>query len=105
MSSIRSREVARAQRPGVRHLEDALKALDFGNRLIGVHSVSISDMSMAVVKRTGRASRACEKPLGDLAAATSPTARHFCVESHTQTFFYRWFESGCVPPKQGPKSI
>jgi hypothetical protein len=31
--SIRRREVAGAQRSGVRHCEDALKALDFGNGL------------------------------------------------------------------------
>jgi hypothetical protein len=49
--SIRSREVARAQRSRVRHCEDAFKALDFGNCLLGVHSVSISNMSVAVVKR------------------------------------------------------
>ena len=47
--SIRSREVARAQRSGVRHCEDALKALDFGNGLLSVHSVPISDTGMAVV--------------------------------------------------------
>jgi len=38
---IRSREVTLAQRSDVRHREDALKALDFGNGLLGVHSVSI----------------------------------------------------------------
>jgi len=38
--SIRSREVAGAQRSGVRLCEDALKALDFGNGLLGVHSVT-----------------------------------------------------------------
>jgi len=37
VSSIRSREVARAQPASVRHCEDALKALDFGNPLLGVH--------------------------------------------------------------------
>jgi hypothetical protein len=52
MPSIHSRQVACAQRSGVRHREDALKALDFGNRLLGVHSVSISDMSVAIVKRS-----------------------------------------------------
>jgi hypothetical protein len=35
--SIRSREVAPAQRSGVRLCEDALKALDFGNSLFSVH--------------------------------------------------------------------
>jgi hypothetical protein len=49
--SIRSSEVARAQRSGVRVRKDALKALDFGNSLLGVHSVSISNMSVAIVKR------------------------------------------------------
>ena len=33
---IRSREVIRAQRSFVRHCEDALKVLDFGNGLLGV---------------------------------------------------------------------
>ena len=51
--SIRSREVARAQRSGVGRCEDALKVLDFGNRLLGVHSVSISNMRVAIVKRSG----------------------------------------------------
>ena len=41
VSSIRSREVVRAQRSDVRHREDALKALDFGNRLLGVHCQSV----------------------------------------------------------------
>jgi hypothetical protein len=47
MSSIRSREVAPAERSGVRHCEDALKALDFGNSLLDVHSVSISNIRAA----------------------------------------------------------
>src|SRR5260370_13661219 len=51
--SIRSREVAGAQRSGVRHCEDALKALDFGNGLLGVHSVSISNIRVAMVKPSG----------------------------------------------------
>jgi hypothetical protein len=38
VSSIRSREVARTQRSSIRHREDALKALDFGNSLLRVHS-------------------------------------------------------------------
>jgi hypothetical protein len=50
---IRSREVTWAQRSGVRHREDVLKALDFGNSLLGVHSVSISNISTATVKRDG----------------------------------------------------
>ena len=49
VSSIRSCEVARAQGSGVRHCEDALKALDFGNSLLGVHSVSISNIRVAIV--------------------------------------------------------
>src|ERR1700682_3123463 len=36
--SIRSREVERAQRSGVWCCEDALKALDFGDSLLSVHS-------------------------------------------------------------------
>jgi hypothetical protein len=35
--SIRSCEVVPARRPLVRRCEDALKALDFGNGLLGVH--------------------------------------------------------------------
>jgi hypothetical protein len=35
--SIRSREVAAAERSGVRRCEDALQPLDFGNGLLGVH--------------------------------------------------------------------
>jgi hypothetical protein len=50
MSSIRGREVAPAQRSSVRRCEDALNALDFGNGLLGVHSVSISIMAAAIVK-------------------------------------------------------
>jgi hypothetical protein len=37
VSSIRSREIARAQGSGVRHREDALKTLDFGNGPFSVH--------------------------------------------------------------------
>src|SRR5208282_83377 len=36
--SIRSREIAWAQRSGVRHGEDALQPLDFGNRSLGIHA-------------------------------------------------------------------
>jgi hypothetical protein len=43
VSSIRSREVARAQRSRVLCSKDALKALDFGNGLLGVHSLPISN--------------------------------------------------------------
>jgi hypothetical protein len=35
--SIRSREVARAKRSGIRHCEDVLQPLDFGYGLLGVH--------------------------------------------------------------------
>ena len=51
--SIRSHEVPRARRSNVRHHEDALKALDFGYNLLGVHSVPISNMGVAIVKRSG----------------------------------------------------
>jgi hypothetical protein len=33
----------------------------------------------------------------DVAAANSPTARHFCGEGHAQVYISRWFESICVP--------
>jgi hypothetical protein len=58
VSPIHSRQVARAQRSRVRHCEDALKALDFGNSPLGVHSVPISNMSMVIVKRSGICYRA-----------------------------------------------
>jgi len=62
VSSIRSREVARAQRSGVRHCEDALKALDFGNSLLGVHSVSISNRTMGAGHRiSGTAAHVAEE--------------------------------------------
>ena len=41
----------------------------------------------------------------DLAAALSPTARHFCGEAHAQVYISRWFESVCVPPKTSLKRI
>jgi hypothetical protein len=49
--SVRSGEVARAQGSVVPHREDALKAFDFSNSLLGVHSVQISNMCIAMVKR------------------------------------------------------
>jgi hypothetical protein len=51
--SICSREVARAQRSIVRRCEDALYPLDFGNGLLGVHSVAISNTSGAIAKWSG----------------------------------------------------
>jgi len=53
MPPVRSREVARAQRSGVRRCEDALQPFDFGNGLLGVHSVPISNMGAAIVKPSG----------------------------------------------------
>jgi hypothetical protein len=50
--SIRSQEVARTQRSEVPQREDALNALDLGNGLLGIHSVSISSMSVAIVKQS-----------------------------------------------------
>jgi hypothetical protein len=35
----------------------------------------------------------------DLAAANSPTARHYCGEAHAQIYISRWFESICMPRK------
>jgi hypothetical protein len=40
----------------------------------------------------------------DLAAAASPTARHFCGEAHAQVYISRWFESVCVPMKPAGKA-
>jgi hypothetical protein len=51
--AIRSREIARAQRSGVRHCEDALQSLDFGNGLLGVHSMSMIQQKRRGVKRSG----------------------------------------------------
>jgi hypothetical protein len=53
MPPIRSREVVRAQRSGVRRCEDALKVLNVGNSSLGVHSVPISDIRVAMVKPSG----------------------------------------------------
>jgi len=50
--SIRRQEIARAQRSVVRFCEDALKPFDFANSLLGIHSVSISDMGAAIVKQS-----------------------------------------------------
>jgi hypothetical protein len=41
MLSIRSREVACAEWSNIRRCEDALKALDFGNSLLGVHAPTV----------------------------------------------------------------
>ena len=41
----------------------------------------------------------------NLTAATSPTARHFCGEAHSQVYISRWFESICAPPKQVLKAL
>jgi hypothetical protein len=54
--------------------------------------IECTDQKLAVIK-------------WDLAAATSPTARHFCGEAHAQTYISRWFESVCVPPKRVLKAI
>jgi hypothetical protein len=40
----------------------------------------------------------------DLAAAMSPTARHFCGEAHSQVYISRWFESICVPVNHASKA-
>jgi|SRR5580700_8759756 hypothetical protein len=42
MPSIRGRDVARAQRPGIRHRVDALQPLDLGNGPFSVHPSTIS---------------------------------------------------------------
>ena len=46
---IRRREITRIQRSRVRHCVDTLKALDFGNSLLGVHPVPISNIGVAIV--------------------------------------------------------
>ena len=57
VSPIHCRQVDRAQRSRVQHCEDALKALDFGNSPLGVHSVPLSNMSMVIVKRSDQCKR------------------------------------------------
>jgi hypothetical protein len=56
--SIRRREVTRVQWPRIGRRVDILKALDFGNRLLDVHYVPISNIGMAVVNRTNSNFRA-----------------------------------------------
>src|SRR2546430_17531692 len=51
--SIGSREVSRSQRTGFWNRKSALQPLDFGNGLLGIHSVSISNISTTTVKRDG----------------------------------------------------
>jgi hypothetical protein len=68
-SSIRSRKVARTQRSSIRQREDALKALDFGNSLLDVHSSQVSLVHLEAthdipsmesqVVRSGHASTLC----------------------------------------------
>ena len=53
--SIRNRDGACTQRSGFRQREAALKALDFGNGLLGVHSVPLSNMGMVIVNGTASA--------------------------------------------------
>jgi hypothetical protein len=75
VSSIRSREVAWAQRSSVWLCEDALKALDFGNSLLGVHSVPISSMRVAIVKWSGICmSRLRERPAPNVLYLKTRTA-------------------------------
>jgi hypothetical protein len=50
---IGSGEVALGQRSNVRYCQDALKALNFGDSLLGIHPVSISNISTATVKPDG----------------------------------------------------
>jgi hypothetical protein len=52
VSSVHSSDVARVQRSLVRLLEDFLKVLDFGDRLLGLHFVPLSTTVGAVVNRT-----------------------------------------------------
>ena len=49
--SIRSGEVARTERSGVRGCEDALQPLDFSNALFGVHPSQASSTKREAVKR------------------------------------------------------
>jgi hypothetical protein len=51
--SIRSREVARAEWPNIRRFEHFLQLLNLVNDAFNVHSVSISNISIAIVKRGG----------------------------------------------------
>jgi hypothetical protein len=51
--SIRRRDVACAEWPYIRRFEHFLYLLDLVNDAFNVHSVSISDMRVAFVKRNG----------------------------------------------------
>jgi len=102
--SIGSREVARAQRSSVRHCEDALKTFDFGNCLLRVHSISISNIVVAIVKRSGicvSCLRVRPAPRGDLAAA------FLCRIPHSDVYpsLVCWFESVCVPPNEARRQF
>ncbi len=51
MSAIRSRDVAWAEWPYIRRFEHFLELLDVVNDAFNVHSVPISNMGVATVKR------------------------------------------------------
>jgi hypothetical protein len=51
--SIRSREIASAQRSRVGHHEDAPQPLDFSDVLFSIHPSPSSKISTAMVKRDG----------------------------------------------------
>jgi hypothetical protein len=85
VSSIRSLEVAPAERSSVQLCEDALKALDFGNSLLGVHAVSISTTRTATVKRSGTCIsclRELPAPSGRQRLLASSALPKWCEEYH-----------------------
>ena len=51
--SICSRDVACAERPNVRRFEHFLQLLDLIDDALNVHPVPISNMGVAIVKRSG----------------------------------------------------
>ncbi|HEY4843565.1 MAG TPA: hypothetical protein VIH78_16470 [Terriglobales bacterium] len=53
VSSIGSRDVAGADWPNIRRFEHFLQLLNLVNDAFNVHAVSISNISMAIVKRGG----------------------------------------------------
>ncbi len=53
MPSICSRDIARAEWPNIRRFEHFLQLLNLVNDAFNVHSVSLSNMSVAAVKWSG----------------------------------------------------
>ena len=87
--SIHSREVARAQRSGVRHGEDVLKPFDFDNGLFSVHSSQyLTERQGGQIRSSISKDRNCAiRPLPVDSPATS-------CHGHPEEFFRR--RSPCI---------